>query len=116
MAAHEALNHIGFAGRQAAHAAASGAPILVVEEDEDLRRLIHRILDRQGYAIRTVARGDEVRAALRQPPRPQLVLVDADLDMRRHAWCMGIPVACLSKPFSIEMLRATVREALQTTP
>ena len=91
-----------------------GAPVLVVEDDEDLRRLIQRVLDRQGYTVRTVARGDELRAALRQPPHPRLVLVDADLELRRHAWCMGIPVACLRKPFSIEALGTMVREALTT--
>jgi DNA-binding response OmpR family regulator len=113
VAAHDALNRAGVAGRQAGSAVAAGAPILVVEDDEDLRRLIHRVLDRQGYAVRAVAQGAALRAALRQAPRPRLMLIDAELDLRRHAWCMGIPVVYLSKPFSIDALRATVREALQ---
>jgi DNA-binding response OmpR family regulator len=92
---------------------AAGAPVLVVEDDEDLRRLIHRVLDRQGYAVRTVAEGSAFQAALRQTPRPRLILIDAELDLRRHAWPVGIPVAYLHKPFSIDALRATVRDALQ---
>ena len=90
-----------------------GAPVLVVEDDEDLRRLIHHVLDRQGYAVRAVAQGDALRAALRERPRPRLILVDADLEVRRHTWCTGIPVVCVEKPVSVVALRAAVGEALR---
>lgn len=114
MPANDALNQTEHAERHGAKEAAH-ALVLVVEDDEDLRRLVHRVLERQGYTVRSVPQGHALRAALHQPPRPRLLLIDAELEVRRHAWWTGIPAAYLSRPFSVEMLRATVREALRAT-
>ncbi|HEX5093854.1 MAG TPA: response regulator [Burkholderiales bacterium] len=78
------------------------APVLVVEDDEDMRRLIHRVLDRMGLVVRTAAEGKAFQAALRQPPLPRLILLDVELPgvsgfklltaLRRHPKTRDIPV------------------------
>lgn len=168
MAANDALNDLDFTGPPAASAAAgepriptgnsiqvlrrrtrgapaaAHAPVLVVEDDEDMGRLIHRVLDRQGLVVRLAAESNAFQAALRQPPLPRLILLDVELPgasgfklltaLRRHPQTRDIPILLvtsraedkdlfqalalgadgyLSKPFSIDALRAMVCELLE---
>jgi len=53
----------------------SAARILVVDDEEDIRRLIREILSEEGYDVEVASNGTEARA-LRQRFQPDLVLLD----------------------------------------
>lgn len=82
------------------------APVLVVEDDEDTRRLLKKILDNQGYAVREAAESQAFQAALRQLPLPCLILLDVELPgingfklltaLRRHPRTRDIPVVLVT--------------------
>jgi DNA-binding response OmpR family regulator len=59
-------------------AEASGASILVVEDDEQIAELMRDFLEAEGFHVRLAASGDETRARLEQA-RPDLVLLDVML-------------------------------------
>jgi CheY-like chemotaxis protein len=59
--------------------AAPDAPVLVVEDDEVVRQLIGRILQMDGYPVRSAADNDQFIQALRQRPMPRLILLDVEL-------------------------------------
>lgn len=81
---------------------AAQALVLLVEDDEDMRRLMHRVLDRMGIAVRTAGESNAFQAALRKPPLPRLILLDVELPgvngfklltaLRRHPKTRDIPV------------------------
>ena len=52
-----------------------GARILIVEDEEPLTLLLRYNLEAEGYAVDTVARGDEADTQLRETP-PDLVVLD----------------------------------------
>jgi CheY-like chemotaxis protein len=58
---------------------ATDAPVLIVDDDEDTRRLMERAMVLQGLPVRTAADSKEVAQAMRKPPQPRLVLLDIDL-------------------------------------
>ena len=51
---------------------------LVIEDDDDIRRLLEVILDQSGYAVVTAATGEDGLEALEAQP-PELMLVDVGL-------------------------------------
>ena len=51
-------------------------PILVVDDDEDMRDALVAILEGEGYAVTAAGEGNEALACLRGTPRPSLVLLD----------------------------------------
>lgn len=53
--------------------------VLVVDDDPDIGGLLGRYLKLEGILTRTAARPDEIVAALRQLPVPDLVLLDVHL-------------------------------------
>ena len=55
------------------------APVLVVDDDEDTRRLLERAMILHGLPVRTAADGRELAQAIRKPPLPRLILLDVDL-------------------------------------
>jgi CheY-like chemotaxis protein len=55
------------------------APVLIVDDDEDTRRLMERAMVLHGLPVRTAADSKEVAQAMRKPPQPRLVLLDVDL-------------------------------------
>ena len=80
----------------------ANAPVLVVEDDEDMRRLIHRVLDKMGLVVRIAGESHSFQAALRRAPLPRLILLDVELPgisgfkmltaLRRHPKTKDIPV------------------------
>lgn len=50
--------------------------ILVIEDDKDIRDSLSTLLSMEGYEVRTANNGQEGLVALREPPPPNLVLLD----------------------------------------
>ena len=59
------------AARATAH-----CPILIVEDDADLREMMAQLLTLEGYRAETVANGRDALEYLRQGDRPDLILLD----------------------------------------
>ncbi len=55
---------------------ASTRPVLIVEDDEDIRELVGMALTVHGFRATGVADGEAAWAALRGAPPPALILVD----------------------------------------
>ena len=76
--------------------------ILVIEDDPQLAKLLRMYFMMEGFVARMAANREEIAAALRQPPRPDIVLLDAtlpDVDgfdvlarMRQHDALKSVPV------------------------
>ncbi|MCP3139879.1 response regulator [Pyxidicoccus xibeiensis] len=60
---------------------ALSGPLLIVEDDADIREALQSYLEMQGYAVRAASNGKEALAHLEAPPRPSLIVLD-----------MGMPV------------------------
>lgn len=54
----------------------TGLQILVVEDDHDVLASIREVLEEAGYVVTTARNGAEGLAALREIPRPVVMLVD----------------------------------------
>ncbi|NTX11197.1 response regulator [Myxococcus sp. CA056] len=61
--------------------AAGGGPLLIVEDDVDIREALQTYLELQGYEVRVAGDGREALAHLAALPPPSLILLD-----------MGLPV------------------------
>jgi len=80
--------------------------VLVVEDDPQLAKLLRTYLTMEGMVARLAANREEIAAALRQAPRPDLVLLDVmlpDVDgfdvlarMRQHDALKSTPVIMLT--------------------
>ncbi len=62
-----------------AHAPGSGETILLVEDDDSLRALMERILDRAGYAVLSAATAADARHLASEQPDVELLLTDVVL-------------------------------------
>ena len=51
-------------------------PVLIVEDDADLREMMAQLLTLEGYQIETVANGREALEYLNDAPRPDVILLD----------------------------------------
>ncbi len=58
---------------------ATDAPLLLVEDDEALRRILARHLRGVGFAVVEAASAEEATEALQRGPRPGLVILDVNL-------------------------------------
>jgi CheY-like chemotaxis protein len=56
--------------------AATDCPVLIVEDDEDLREMMAQLLSLEGYRTATVANGREALEYLHEASRPQVILLD----------------------------------------
>jgi CheY-like chemotaxis protein len=56
-----------------------GLPILLVEDDESLRRILARHLRGEGYRVEEAGSAEDASAALARGPRPAVVLLDLNL-------------------------------------
>ncbi len=80
--------------------------VLVVEDEPYLANLLKHVLTKEGFNVRTAKNRDEIVAEFRQPPRPDLVLLDVtlpDVDgflvllrIRQHPGLKTLPVIMLT--------------------
>ncbi len=96
-------------------------PILLVEDDADLRDAIAEVLSVEGFPVASTANGAEALAWLALGQRPALVLLDfwmprmngqAFLDeVRTHPEHAGLPVVAITtSPLEHPEVRATLRK------
>jgi CheY-like chemotaxis protein len=52
------------------------SPVLVVEDDADIRDMISQILEFEGYPVRTASDGSDALEQIRDGGRPGLILLD----------------------------------------
>ena len=93
--------------------------VLVVDDDQDLLKLLRTYMKMEGFTVRTAEKRDDIVAALRQPPKPDLVLLDVQLPdangfdvlvkMRQHPFMKTIPIVMLTA----EATREAVIRGLQ---
>ena len=55
---------------------AQSAPVLIIEDDPELRDALRELLSGEGYRVTTAADGREGLARMGAPPRPGVVLLD----------------------------------------
>jgi DNA-binding response OmpR family regulator len=87
---------------------ASGATVLIVEDDADLLPVLQRILSSEGYSVQTARDGEEaLRKALDE--QPSLVVIDIGLPLRN-----GVEVTreLRNRGFLAPMLMLTARSSL----
>lgn len=87
-------------------AAGQKISVLVIEDDPDILKLLQIFLKLEGFETRTASNRDEIVAALRAPPLPDLVLLDVRLPdvngfdilakMRQHPAMKMLPVIMLT--------------------
>jgi CheY-like chemotaxis protein len=53
-----------------------GHPVMVVEDDPDIRDLVRMLLEEEGYTVVTAANGAEAERALERMVQPCVVLLD----------------------------------------
>ncbi len=53
--------------------------LLVVDDDVEIRRMLTRLLETEGYVVSDAATGEELMAALNNGVRPDLILLDVML-------------------------------------
>ena len=85
---------------------ATYAPILIVEDDADLREMMAQLLLLEGFNAQTVANGREALDYLRATERPELILLDLMMpvmdgwefrrEQQRDPKLAGVPVIVLS--------------------
>jgi CheY-like chemotaxis protein len=115
-------------------------PIVVIDDDRDVREVLAELLVDQGYPVRCYANGAEALAALRRDADASLILLDLMMpvmngwrfreEQSRDQRLAGIPVIAMSaladtpyapppvprplavlvKPFNVEKLLARIAE------
>ncbi|MBF0455971.1 MAG: response regulator [Magnetococcales bacterium] len=53
--------------------------LLIVDDDEDFRRIVHLFLKKRGYVVQEAGSGDLALLAACSPPAPDLILLDVDM-------------------------------------
>ena len=111
---------VRIARRPSEPGAGKGKPtLLVIDDDEDLQKLIRYYFKMEGYATRSALNGAEIVNALREPPPPDVILLDVNLPdangfdilvrMRQHPALRSVPVIMLTA----EATREAVLKGLQ---
>lgn len=94
-------------------------PILVVDDDADIRETLNAVLSDEGFAVTTAANGIQALTLLRDGLRPAVILLDLMMPVmdgfqfraaqRRDPTLAGIPVVLLTAHGTVEEARATIR-------
>ena len=89
-----------------AHTPGAERSIVVIDDDADLTKMLRTYFSLEGFAIRVAHNRSEIVATLREPGRPDLVLLDVTLpdtdgfevlaSMRRHPALKEVPVVMLT--------------------
>ncbi len=97
---------------------AARCPVLIVEDDEDLREMMAQMLTLEGFQAVAVANGREALAYLHESERPDVILLDLMMpvmdgwEFRRQQQAdpalAPVPVIVLS---ALDQVRATSLEA-----
>ena len=58
------------------HQSVTHCPVLIVEDDDDLREMMAQLLSLEGFQAAAVANGQEALEYLRQETAPDLILLD----------------------------------------
>ena len=76
--------------------------VLLVEDDPQLAKIVHMYLQMEDFAVRIAAKREDINKALREPPKPDLVLLDVQLPdtdgfqilekMRAHPLVKDVPI------------------------
>lgn len=98
----------------------AGATVLIVDDEEALRALVHRMLERQGYRVMTARSGADALALIRAHPgsRPDLLVTDVVMpglrgtEVARHATALvpSLRVLFMSGYADDEVLRCGALE------
>jgi two-component system, chemotaxis family, chemotaxis protein CheY len=95
-------------------------PILIVEDDDDIRESLGLLLSLEGYAVESAANGVDALGMLDRPgaERPKLILLDLMMpvmngiefhqELRRRPALSGLPVVVLSGDPSVDQKAATM--------
>ena len=93
--------------------------ILVIDDDPDLQKLIRTYLTLEGFNPRAALKGADIVIALRQPPPPDLILLDVQLPdangfdilakFRLHPVLKNMPVIMLTAEASREAVLKGLR-------
>lgn len=91
---------------QPSHTAGHRITVLVIEDDPDILKLLQMFLKLEGFETRIASSRDEIVAAFRAPPLPELVLLDIRLPdingfdvlarMRQYPAMKTLPVIMLT--------------------
>jgi CheY-like chemotaxis protein len=113
-----------------------GGPVLIVEDDPDIRESVRQLLELEGYETATAENGQEALALLARIERPCVILLDLMMPvisgwqllevLKRDATLADIPVVITSavassqippgatrvlrKPIPVPLLLSVVRE------
>ncbi len=95
-------------------AGARNLTVLVIDDDPDIGALLGKYLKLEGLTTRTAATREEIAAAFRRPPLPDLVLLDVGLTgmdgfqvlakLREHPVLAKIPVIMLTATATREVV------------
>jgi two-component system, OmpR family, response regulator len=76
--------------------------VLLVEDDPQLAKIVQMYLQMEDFAVRIAATREDINKALREPPRPDVVLLDVQLPdadgfqilekMRAHPFVKDVPI------------------------
>jgi CheY-like chemotaxis protein len=100
--------YVSFARQGAARELRPGQKltVMVVEDEPHVAKLLRTYFTMEGFAARTAGNRAEILAAFREPPTPDLVLLDITLPdadgfdvlakMRQHAQLKSVPVIMLT--------------------
>jgi CheY-like chemotaxis protein len=68
----------------------TGSYVLVVEDDPEIRDLLHDVLNDDGFRVKLARHGQQALELLNRGPRPELILLDLSMpvmdgwQLRRH--------------------------------
>jgi DNA-binding response OmpR family regulator len=92
--------------RRIRHAAGKECPVLIVEDDADLREMMAQLLTLEGFAAATASNGREALTYLRTNAAPDVILLDLMMpvmdgwefrrEQQRDREMAGVPVIILS--------------------